>query len=63
MVAWKITRAASGDEEAKEEMLYSEEVISMLMSYVKELAEKQGDTSVRECVITIPSWFSYDQRL
>lgn len=27
------------------------------------LAEKQAETVVRDCVITIPSWFTYDQRL
>ena len=27
------------------------------------LAEKQAGGYVRDCVITIPSWFTYDQRL
>ena len=35
----------------------------MLLSYVKMLAEIQAGGSVRDCVITIPSWFTYDQRL
>jgi len=62
-VAWKITRPKFGEEEAQQEILYSEEVMAMLMGYVKMLAEKQAGQSVRECVITIPSWFTYEQRL
>jgi len=27
------------------------------------LAETQAGGPVRDCVITIPSWFTYDQRL
>lgn len=34
-----------------------------MFGYVKMLAEIQSETSVRDCVITIPSWFTYDQRL
>lgn len=62
-VGWKITRAAYDKEAEKEEILYSEEVLAMLLAYVKYLAEKQAGGSVRDCVITIPSWFTYDQRL
>ena len=43
--------------------MYNEEVVAMLFAYVKMLAEKQAEGSVRDCVITIPSWFTYDQRL
>ena len=64
LVAWKITRPANGDEDPKEEqILFSEEVVAMLFGYVKMLAEIQAETTVRDCVITIPSWFTYDQRL
>ena len=35
----------------------------MMFQYVKMLAEIQAETYVRDCVITIPSWFTYDQRL
>lgn len=37
--------------------------MAMLLGYVKMLAEKQAGGSVRDCVITIPSWFTYEQRL
>jgi len=35
----------------------------MLFSYVKMLAEIQAGGHVTDCVITVPSWFTYDQRL
>lgn len=63
-VAWKITRPANGkDDPQEEQILYNEEVVAMMFGYVKMLAEIQAETTVRDCVITIPSWFTYDQRL
>jgi len=62
-VGWKVTRPKHGKEDAEEQILYSEEVIAMLMSYVKMLAEKQAGTTISDCVITIPSWFTHEQRL
>ena len=63
-VAWQITSPEVGEDgERKLQTLYSEEVLAMAFEYVKMLAEKQAGTGVRECVITIPSWFTYDQRL
>jgi molecular chaperone DnaK (HSP70) len=35
----------------------------MLLSYFKMLAERTAEARVGECVITVPSWFTYDQRL
>lgn len=35
----------------------------MILQYMKMLAEKQAEGFVRDCVITVPSWFTYDQRL
>jgi molecular chaperone DnaK (HSP70) len=61
--AWKITRAAHADEKEVVEILYSEEVVSMMLSYVRMLAEIQSGSIVRDCVITVPSWFTYDQRV
>jgi len=63
VMAWKVTSAGAGGDASGEELLYSEEVVAMLLQYVKMLAEKQAEASVRECVITVPSWFTYDQRL
>lgn len=61
MVAWKISRDEDGSN--VQEILYSEELIGMLLQYIKMLAEKQAGGFVRDCVITVPSWFTYDQRL
>jgi molecular chaperone DnaK (HSP70) len=62
-IALKVTRAKHGDSEEEEEILYSEEIMAMLLSLVKGFAEKQAEGGVRDCVITVPSWFTYDQRL
>ena len=62
-VAFKIMRPKYEHEEAKEQTLFSEEVIAKMFAYVKMLAEKQAEGPVRDCVITVPSWFTYDQRL
>lgn len=35
----------------------------MMMQYIRMLAEKQAGERVDEVVITVPHWFSYDQRL
>jgi hypoxia up-regulated 1 len=59
--ALKVTRPPAGEgEEPVEEILYTEEIVGMLLKYVKMLAEKQAGGSVREAVITVPSWFTYD---
>lgn len=34
----------------------------MLLGYVRMLAEKQAEATVRECVVTIPNWFTYEQK-
>jgi len=63
---WKITRPPSSGEEDKDqvtEILYTEEVVAMLLGHIKMLAEIQAGGGVRDCVITIPSWFTYEQRL
>lgn len=40
LISWKITREPYGEEEAKTEILYSEEILAMLLQYVRMLAEK-----------------------
>ena len=52
-----------GEQEPIEQIITSEETVAMLFQYVKMLAEIQAGGYVRDCVITIPSWFTYDQRL
>jgi len=39
-IGWKITRPVDGDQEAKEEILFSEEIVAMLFQYIRMLAEK-----------------------
>ena len=58
--SWQITSPENNEEQ---QVLFAEEVVAMMFQYVKMLAEKQAEGSVRDCVITIPSWFTYDQRL
>lgn len=53
LTAWKV----------EDEVLEPEEITAMMFQYVKMLAEKQAEGNVREAVITVPSWFTYDQRL
>jgi len=38
LFAWKIERP--GDDDVKEEIIYSEEIVGMLLAYFKMLAEK-----------------------
>lgn len=56
-------REKFGTQESIEQIITSEETVAMLFQYVKMLAEIQAGGHVRDCVITIPSWFTYDQRL
>jgi len=44
-------------------VLYAEELVGMMLQYIRMLAEKTAGERVDECVITVPSWFTYDQRL
>ena len=58
LVGWKIT--VPGTE--NEQVLYSEEIVAQMLQYIKMLAETMAKEPVHECVITIPNWFTYDQR-
>jgi molecular chaperone DnaK (HSP70) len=39
-----------------------EEVIGMILRYAKYISERQAAGSVKDCVVTIPSFFSMNQR-
>jgi len=56
-------RAKYGEQEPIEQIFTSEETVAMLFQYVRMLAEIQAGGIVRDCVITVPNWFTYDQRL
>jgi molecular chaperone DnaK (HSP70) len=45
------------------ETYFTEEIITMIFKYGRTLSEKQADGTVRDCVITIPSYFTREQRL
>lgn len=63
-VAWKIQRHLySNGSEPVEEIVYTEELIGQLFKYGKQMSEKQaGVSSIKDCVITIPSYYTYAQR-
>jgi len=39
-IAWKITREKHGDQPATPQILYSEEIVAMLLSLMKSFADK-----------------------
>lgn len=54
LTAWKVSRPAHNDQADQDEVLYSEEVVAMMMQYIRMLAEKQAGERVDEVVITVP---------
>ena len=42
---------------------FTEEMISMILKYGRELAETQAKGSVRDAVITVPNYFDQEKRL
>lgn len=40
-----------------------ETISSMVFSYAKQIAEEFGDTAVRDCVVTVPVFFTQRERL
>lgn len=43
-------------------LLSSEEIIAMMLRYIKTYAEKFSKTEVNDCVVTIPCFYTYKQR-
>ncbi|OMJ91066.1 hypothetical protein SteCoe_6423 [Stentor coeruleus] len=41
----------------------TEEIVAMILEYVKEMSKKFGEGSVKDCVITIPSFWTRGQRI
>ena len=46
----------------KDYLLTSEEIIAMMLKYIKSYAEKFSKSEVNDCVITIPCFYTYKQR-
>lgn len=40
-----------------------EEIVAMILEYVKEMSEKFGDGIIQDCTITVPSFWNRSQRL
>ena len=57
LVGWEYTHK-SKDGELEKDVLYTEELVSMILKYGRTLAEKQANSTIRDAVITIPSYFS-----
>jgi len=62
LVGFKVSRKEEGTNEKLEDILYNEELIAMLLKTGKQFAEKQAGVSIKDAVITIPSWFTHQQR-
>jgi len=62
-VAWNLSRKLSKDEDPVQEIIYTEELIAQILKYGKQMSEKQaGGATIKDCVITVPAYFSLDQR-
>ena len=57
LIGWKIQKKTK-DGEKNEEIMYTEELIAMLLKYGKMLSERQAGGTVKDCVITIPSYYT-----
>ena len=61
LIGWKVKKNPK-DSEEEPDIFYTEELIAMILKYGKKLSETQAGGTVRDCVITIPSYFDYIQR-
>lgn len=65
LVGWKVQRQLHRNgSEPLEEIVYTEELIGHLFKHGRQMAERQagGGTTVKDCVITVPAYFTYAQR-
>ena len=58
LVGWKITSKKAAEGENPEEILYTEELTAMLLKFGRQLSEKQAGGTIKDCVITVPSYFT-----
>lgn len=62
-VGWVIQRKLNQTSDPVEEIVYTEELIGQLLKYGKQMSEKQaGGQSIKDCVITIPAYYTTGQR-
>lgn len=60
-VGWKIQKKDQNGTKT-EEILYTEELIGVLLKYGRYLSEIQAGGTIKDCVITVPSYFTFSQR-
>lgn len=61
LVGWKFTRKhENGTEE--DTIMYTEELIAQLLKYGRQMSEKQAGATIKDCVITIPAYYTPSQR-
>ena len=61
LIGWKVTRKhENGTKE--ENIYYTEELMAQLLKFGKYLSERQAQGTIKDCVITIPSYFTTQQR-
>ena len=52
MVAWEL-KTKDGDE-----IIYTEEIVAQILKFGRQLSERQANSSIKDCVITIPSYIT-----
>jgi molecular chaperone DnaK (HSP70) len=57
LFGWKIERKHQNGTKI-EDIIYTEELIGMLFKYGKQLSEIQAGATIKDCVITIPSYYT-----
>ena len=66
LIGWKINKnkgnSQSSDSGSNDEILYTEELIAILLKFGRQLSEKQANSTIRDCIITVPSYFTHTQK-
>ena len=57
-IGWKVSKK-NPTEDDPEDIFYTEELIAMILKYGKYLSELQAGIPIKDCVITIPSYFDH----
>lgn len=61
LIGWKVKKNPK-DEEEEPEIFYTEELVAMILKYGKKLSEIAAGGTVKDCVITVPSYFDFVQK-
>ena len=65
LVAWQSFSIdkKKGDDEDKTVIYYTEELLAMIFKFGRDLSERKAEGLVKEAVVTVPSYFTQEQRL